>query len=312
MYSILFTQLFFCLFIYLYICTGSSYDGMNIVEGQILTAADNEKITSLERYAEFCESASDVFLKMALKNTKIPGKSYHDIVEDLTTQMIYGLGDDERGFLQQSDDMRASAGAVWLQAGIAHLEIATGMESHEMFMNSNVCENGMNCQDIINKKDKKNINVERNFVIKIKNNENDNNERKSIQLHQEMIFRRYETAVKCFQSALKYGIFATNALTDDDVLTLFSDKIQKSNSLITQPKIQIQAKKEGEKEEDTDVRLLEANREMFLDFITSSSNPSDTTSSTTVPTKNILLSPVKGMPNPFSAPLGAPCRVLLW
>ena len=107
---------------------------------------------------------------------------------------------------------------------------------------------------------------------------------------------------------MKYGIFATNALTDDDVLTLFSDKIHKSNSLITQPKIQIQVKKEGEKEEDADVRLLEANREMFLDFITSSSNPSDTTSSTTVPTKNILLSPVKGMPNPFSAPLGAPCR----
>ena len=299
---------------------GSSYDGMNMLGGQTLTTADDEKIISLERYAEFCEAASDVFLKMALKSTKIRGKAYQDMVEDLTTQMIYELSNDDRGFLQQSDDMRASAGAVWLSAGISHMEVATGMEAHETFMNKNICEDGMICRDIINNKDIKNINDERNLMIKnnnFKNNEDGKNDGKTIAEYQEIIFQRYAAAVKCFQMAMKYGIFATNTLNDDDLVNLLFHKKRKSDSLITQTKIQIQvnnaAKTElGKEEEEEEIRLLKETQDLFADFIRSPSTPPDTTSFTTVPSTNVLLSPAKGVSNPFSAPLGAPCRVLLW
>ena len=335
-YHNVFLQLLFICFI-----IGSSYDGMNNIQSQQpLTITDNQKIDSLEKYAIFCESASEVFMKMALKNTEIDGLSFNT-VNDLTHDMIKKLGMEEKGYLKQSDDMRASAVAVWLSVGIARTELGTEIETkiHNKILgedleiqNENEKENeNENERKYENKyenkkkienngKDNKNIknNNKKNETIRtIKNKdkyltkteneiENDNNaERADLAVQKINAFRQFEMAINSFQNALKYGIFVTHVIEDEEVLTLFTDDMR--NSLLS---TQIEAQTQTQTKLQID--SLRETQRSYLQIVKKLINPKETDLVSNTVYQNILLPPADGRSRPLSVPLGAPCRTLLW
>ena len=87
-----------------------------------LNSADYNKITAVEKYAQYCSDASAIFIKMAFKTMEFIEFSYDNIHAG-------GLGEIEIAYLKQSADMRSSSVLLWMAAGTAHTEIAEENES---------------------------------------------------------------------------------------------------------------------------------------------------------------------------------------